>query len=147
MQEPAVYFGQFMDTLHAIALFQGFGDNENTLVGGFRQSFVNVVDFQRLVFHEAVHALPDHSQAFLDGFLKRAANGHHLAYRLHRRTDFATHTVELTKVPTGDFHYYIVQSRLKERRCFLCNRILQVKQSVSETEFGSDKCQRISGGF
>ena len=83
VEEPLVNLGQFVYLVDGITLVHGLGDDEDTLVGRFAESLVDVVDFKLLVFHKTVHALSYHAQTLLDGFLKVAANGHHLAYRLH----------------------------------------------------------------
>ena len=84
MEEPAVYLGELVDAVDVVVRqVHGLGDDEDALVGRFAQGLIYVGNTEFLVFHEAVHALPDHAQAFLDGFLEIAADGHHLAHGLH----------------------------------------------------------------
>ena len=53
--------------------------------------------------------------------------------------------MEFSQVPTWNLTYHIVQSRFEESRSSLCHRVLQVEESVAESQFGSHECQRISG--
>ena len=61
----------------------GLRDDKDTLVRRLAQGSVDIANLQFLVLHEAVHALTNHTQALLDGLLKGATDGHHLAHRLH----------------------------------------------------------------
>lgn len=72
-----------MYLIDGVALVHGLGDDKHTLVGRLAQGQVDVWYLQFFVLHIAMHALPDHAQAFLYGFLEVAADGHHLAHRLH----------------------------------------------------------------
>ena len=45
---------------------------------------------------ETVHALSDHPQALLDHFLEVTADGHHLTYRLHGRTQLFIDAMKFT---------------------------------------------------
>ena len=94
-----------------------------------------------------MHALAYHAQAFLDGFLEGAANGHNLAYRFHRRAYGAVDTVEFAEVPARYLHHYIVKGRLEEGRGFFGYGVLEVEQAIAQTQFGGHECQRIAGGF
>ena len=130
-----------------ITLAHGLGYDEYSFVGRLAQRFVDIGDFELFVFHESVHSLAYHAQAFLYGFLECASDSHYLSDRLHRRTDFALYAVELSKVPTWNLHHHIVKSRLEECRSHLGDGVLKVKKSVAEPEFGGYECKRISGGF
>ncbi len=83
IEEPLVNLRQVVNLVDGVALVHGLGDNEHTLVGGVAQGLIDVGNLQFLVLHIAVHALANHTQALLNGFLEVAANGHHLADRLH----------------------------------------------------------------
>ena len=72
-----------MYLVDGVTLVHGFRDDEHALVCRLTQCSVDVGYLKFLVLDKAVHALPYHAQTLLYGFLKVAADGHHLAYRLH----------------------------------------------------------------
>ena len=55
--------------------------------------------------------------------------------------------MELAEVPTRNLTYHIVECRLEESRSGLRHRVLQVEQSVTQTEFSGYKRQRIPRSF
>ena len=83
LEEPLVNLGQIMNLINGVSLVHSLGDDEDTLVSRLAQSSVDVRNLKLLVLNEAVHALTDHTQTLLDGFLEVAADGHNLPYRLH----------------------------------------------------------------
>ena len=91
-----------------------------------------------------MHALTDHAESFLQGFLEGAADGHHLAHRLHRRAKLALHTVELGEVPAGYFYHHVVEGRLEEGTRGLRHRVLQFEEAVAQSQLGGDECQGIA---
>ena len=91
-----------------------------------------------------MHTLTNHSQALLDGFLERTAYRHHLAHTLHARSQLVIHTMELRQVPTRNLAYHIVESRFEECTRGLGDRVLQIKQAISQAQFGCNKSQRIT---
>ena len=143
-EKPVVYHCQFMDALHRISLPHGFGYDEDTLVGRFVQGLVHIGDDEFLVFHKAVHALPYHPEAFLYGFLESASYGHHLSHRFHAGAEHLVHSVKLAEIPTRNLTDYIVESRLEESRSLFGYRVLQFKQAIAQSQFGSHKGKRIS---
>ncbi len=114
LQEPLVDLGEVVYLVNGIAGLHGLADDEDALVGWFVQCLVDVGHLQNLVLQEAVHALSNHAQTLLDGLFEGAADGHDLTYRLHARTEFTVHTLELTEVPTRNLADDVVQCRLKE---------------------------------
>ena len=85
MEEPAVNLGELVDALDVVVRkVHCLRDDEDALVGRLAEGLVDIGNAEFLVFHEAVHALPDHTQTFLDGLLEIAADDHHLAHGLHR---------------------------------------------------------------
>ena len=92
------------------------------------QCLVYVGNDEFLVLYKAVHALAYHTQAFLNGFLEGAADGHDLAHGLHRRTQFLVYAVELAEVPARYLAHHVVQRRLEEGRSSLGHGVLQVEQ-------------------
>ena len=93
---------------------------------------VKVIYVQGLVLCKTVHALSNHTKAFLYSIFKGATDSHHLAYGLHARTNLAVHATELTKVPTWQFCHDIVQCWLEEGRGIFGNGVFEFKESVSE---------------
>ena len=63
VEEPAVDLRQRMDLLDGISCVQCLTDGEDTRVGRCLESLIQLVsgDFLRVVAHEAVHALADHT--------------------------------------------------------------------------------------
>ena len=147
LQEPAIYLGQLVYLVYGVAGTEGFRDDENTFIGRLAQGLVYVENDEFLVLYKAVHALAYHTQAFLNGFLEGAADGHDLAHGLHRRTQFLVYAVKLAEVPARYLAHHVVQRGLEEGRGSLGNGVLQVEQSVAQAQLGGHKCQRIAGSF
>ena len=147
LQEPFVDLGQVVHLVNGISRTEGLRYDEDTFVGRFMQRFVDVGDDEFFVFHKTVHTLSYHTKSFLNRFFKGTPDGHHLTDRLHRRTEFFIHSVELTEIPTGDFADYVVQRRFKERTGSLRHGVFQIEQPVSESEFGSHESKRITGSL
>ena len=145
VKEPFVNLGEVVDLVNSVTGTHCLRDNEDTLVGRFAQGLVDVFDHQFLVFYETVHALTDHTQTFLNSFFESTSDGHDFTDRLHAGTQLTVYTMELAQVPAGDLTYAVVQCRFKESRSSLCYRVLQVKQSVTQTQLSSNECQRITG--
>ena len=133
LEEPFVYLGQVMNLIDGISHGHCFSDDEDTLVGGFLERFVDIFNDKLLVFNETMHTLAYHAQTFLYGFFEGTTYGHHLTYALHAATQFAVYTTEFTQVPTRYLTYHIVQSRFKECAGGLCHRVLQVKQAIAKS--------------
>ena len=83
LQEPTVNHRQLMNLIHRITGTEGFRDHEDTAIRRLMQCLVDVGDHQLLVFHKAVHTLPNHTQAFLQRLLEGTTDRHHLTNRLH----------------------------------------------------------------
>ena len=146
-QEPAIDFCETMHIFHGIPILKRLLNNENTLVGRRFEGSVNVFDGQFAISHEAVHALSDHAEAFLDHFFESATDGHHFTHRFHRTAELAIHTAELAQVPPRDFAHYIVESRFEEGRSRFRHRVFQVEKSVAQAQFSGNKGQRIAGSL
>ena len=94
-----------------------------------------------------MHSLSNHAKPFLDSFFKSTTDSHHLTDRFHRRSQFFIYTVEFTQIPTWNLTYNIIQCRFKESGSSLGYRVLQVEESVTQSQFGSNKGQRITSCF
>ena len=94
-----------------------------------------------------MHALTDHPKSLLDSFLNGTTDGHDLPYRLHTGADLTRHSGKLAEVPSGDLADDVIECRLKEGRSGLRDTILQLMESVSHTELGSHKGERIACGL
>ena len=110
LQEPDVDLRQLLDTLDGITFLEGLGDGEDTQVGRISQFLVEVVELRVVVAHKAVHALTNHTEAFLHHLLEATADTHDLTHRLHGRTDLTAYTGELGEVPAGDLTNHIVEA-------------------------------------
>ena len=64
---------------------------------------------------EAADGRVGHAQRLLQRLLEGAADGHHLADRLHRRADLARDAVELGEVPPRHLDHEVVERRLEAR--------------------------------
>ena len=145
IEEPTVYLRQVVNLVDGIFRHvHRLRNNEDALVCRFTQGGINIGNAQFLVLHETVHPLPYHAQSLLDSLLEVSSDGHHFAHRLHRRTQFLVHTVELREVPTGYLANHIVEGWFEKCRGSLRHRILQFEESVAHTQFGSYKSQGIT---
>ena len=100
-----------------------------------------------MVLYEAMHALPYHAQTFLKRLFEGTADSHYLSYTLHGGTEFTLHTMELGQVPTRNLHDDIVKSRFEEGRGSLGNAVLQVEETIAQTELSSHESQWITRGL
>ena len=147
VEEPLVYLGELVYLVDGVAPVHGLGNHEDALVSGLAQGCVDVGNHEFLVLHKAVHALAYHAHALLDGLLKGAANGHHLAYRLHGGAQLLVHSTELAQVPTWNLAHHIVERWLKECRSGLGDGVLQFEESISDAQLGGDEGQGITRGL
>ena len=147
LQEPAVNLGQLVHLVYGVAGAEGLRDDEDALVRRLAQRFVYIRNHEFLVLHEAVHALPYHAQALLDGFLEGTADGHDLAHGLHRGAQLLVHAVELAEVPARYLAHHVVQRGLEEGRGGTGDGVLQVEQAVAQAQLGGHEGQRIARGF
>ena len=144
VEEPLVNLGEVVNLVYCVACTHSLRDDEDTLVGRFAQCFVDVFDNQLLVFHETVHALTNHTKTFLDGFFEGTSDGHDFTYRFHAGAQFAVYAVELTQVPARNLTYAVVQCRFEEGRSCFSYRVLQVEQSVAQSQLSCNESQRIT---
>ena len=136
-----------MDLVDGVASAHCLGNHKDTSVGRLFQCFIDIGHLKFLVAHESVRSLADHAETLLDCFLERTSDCHDLADTLHAGTNLPGHAVEFGKVPTRDFADDIVKRRFEECRSRLGNGVLQVEETVAETEFRSHECQRITGSL
>ena len=147
VQKPSVNPGELMNPFHRISLEKSLGYGKDALVGRLLQRMLKLRDIALIVADKSMHPLPYHSQAFLYRLFECTTYCHNFANRLHRRAYLAAHTMELTEIPSGYLANYIVKSRLKECRSLLCDRILKVKQSITQSQLGCHKSKRIACSF
>ena len=76
LQEPLVDFSQLMYLVNGITSPESLTDNEDTTIGRFSQSLINIWKNQFLIFYKAMHALSDHTKSFLNGFFKSTSDSH-----------------------------------------------------------------------
>ena len=72
-----------MDLIDRITSAESLTDNEDTTIGRLSQGLINIRNNQFLIFYKAVHALTNHTETFLDGFLKGSSDSHDFTNRLH----------------------------------------------------------------
>src|SRR5207302_8315577 len=87
------------------------------------------------------------SNAFGKRLLERAANRHHLADRLHLRTQDGLSTRELLELPARNFDYDIVEYRFKGGGRDLGDVILDLVEPITDRQLGSNLRDRESGGL
>ena len=97
-----------------------------------------------MILDKSVHALANHTESFLQCFLKGAPNSHHFAYTFHRRAEFAFHASELRQVPTRNLANDIVEGRFEECAGGPGDRVFQFEQSVSKCKFGGNESQWVA---
>ena len=99
-----------------------------------------------VITYETMHTLPNHTKTFLNDFFERAPDRHDLTYRLHARTDFTRYTGKLRQVPTRDLTDIIV--KLRSNICRVrSSHLTNLVERVTQSNFGCDKCQRITGSL
>ncbi|EJP32999.1 hypothetical protein HMPREF1146_0001 [Prevotella sp. MSX73] len=145
-EKPLVYLGEFLDAPDGVAPLHGLGDGKDAQVGGVGELLVEVVKVYVVVAHEAVHALAYHAQAFLYHLLKRAADGHDLAHRLHRRPDEAAHAGKLGEVPARNLAYHVVELRSRVGRVG-CSHFAYLVERVAQCYLGGHEGERIACGL
>ena len=109
LQEPYVDLCQLLDAGYCIALFQSLCNCKDSKVCRISKLFVKILELDMVVAHESVHALTNHTKAFLHHLLEAAANAHYLTYRLHAGTNLTADTCKLSKVPTWNLTDHVVE--------------------------------------
>ena len=109
--EPRVNLGQFVDALDGITFFQRLCDGKDTQVGRIGQFIVQVREAGMVIAYEAVHALTNHTQSFLDNLFKRPSDGHDFAHRLHAGADAVGYAGKLVEVPARNLANQVIQLR------------------------------------
>ena len=89
---------------------------------------------------EAAHAL-------CERLLERAADGHHLADRLHLRSEHRLGAGEFFELPARNLHHHVVERRLKAGRRLARDVVLDFVQPIADGELGGDLGDRESGGL
>ena len=147
LEEPTVDLGQAVDLTDAVSGLHRLADCEYPHIRRGPQCLVQVSQRQLIILHESVHSLPDHAQAFLDGLLEGASDGHHLSDRFHAGTDFPVYAMEFAQIPAGNLADNVVQRRFEESGCRLGDTVFQFEQAFSQPQFGRDEGERIAGGL
>ena len=146
VEEPAVDLGELVEPLHVVvALQHRVGDGKEPRVGRDAQCVVQVRGLRVAVESAVVGRHLAHG--LLERLLKRAADGHHLADRLHAGPRLAVHVLELGQVPLGDLGHDVVERRLEARRGGLGHRVRQLGQRVAEGELGRRVGERVAGSL
>ena len=68
--EPRINLGEVIESLNCIALLKSLCNSEYTEVGWVCQFLVEVVEFDMIVTYKSVHSLTNHTETFLEHFLK-----------------------------------------------------------------------------
>ncbi len=80
-------------------------------------------------------------------FLESPADRHHLADRLHLRTEHILSAGKLLERPFRDLCDDIIDRRLERRRRLLCNVVRYLVERVADRKFGRDLRDRKAGRF
>ena len=146
VQEPRVDFRQFVDTLDRISFFQCLCYGKDTQIGRVFQLVVKVLEREVVVTYKPVHALSDHTQAFLHNLFKRFTDRHDFADRFHAGADLAAHTRKLRQVPARDLGDQIIDLGGLVGRVG-CTHFADLIERVTERQLGCHKRQRVAAGF
>ena len=142
-EEPRRDLRQFEQTLDRVALLQRLSNGKYTQVGRIRQLLVQIVEVLVLVSDKAVHTLTDHTQTLLNHLLKRFADRHNLAHRLHRRADLTRYACKLREVPTRDLADQVIQFGSLICRVG-CTHLANLVERIAQRQLRSHKCQRVT---
>jgi hypothetical protein len=114
-KEPGVDLGVRVDFLERHADAERVGDVPQPLGARVRELVADRVRVDRLEV-EAVHARLQAAQRLLQRLLERAADGHHLAHRLHLRREAVVRLLELLEGEARHLGDHVVDRRLERRR-------------------------------
>mmetsp|Transcript_25250 Transcript_25250/g.75010 ORF Transcript_25250/g.75010 Transcript_25250/m.75010 type:complete len:998 (+) Transcript_25250:65-3058(+) len=146
-QEPGVDGGERLDPVHRVAALHRLGDRVDARVGRHLQ---RAVELLLALGHKLVVRLVAgdggvrHAQRLLERLLPRAADGHHLADRLHRRADLARDAVELGEVPARHLGDDVVEGGLEAGGGRERDRVGQVGEEVAERQLGRHRGERVA---
>ena len=145
-EEPGINLGQLVDAVDADALLQSLCYGKDTQVGGVSQLVLYILKLQSFVTYKAVHTLAYHTEALLDNFLKRTADGHDLTHRLHARTNLAAHADKLGEVPARNLANQVVELRSHVGRVGRAH-FTNLVERIAQRNLGSHKSQRIASSL
>ena len=109
LNEPRINLGEVEESLYCVAFLKSLGNGEDTEVCWVGKFLVEIVELDMVVTYKSVHPLTNHTETLLKHFLKRAADRHNLAHRLHGRTDLTAYASELGQIPTWNLTDEIVE--------------------------------------
>ena len=144
--EPRVNLGQFVDALDGITFFQRLCDGKDTQVGRIGQFVIQVRETGMVIAYEAVHALTNHTQSFLDNLFKRSSDGHDFAHRLHAGADAVGYAGKLVEVPARNLANQVIQLRSHIGRV-RGTHLTDFIQCIAQRNLGGHESQRITGGL
>jgi len=147
LEEPAVDAGASVDLLDRPAAGQRRGDDEDARVGGLGQRPADVIHDRLPVGDEAVHALTDHPQPFLERLLEGAADGHDLAHALHGAAQLLVHPLELAEIPARDLAHHVVECRFEAGGGGAGDGVAELGQGVTQRQLRRHERQRVAGGL
>ena len=87
------------------------------------------------------------AQAFLQGFLKGAANAHGFAHALHGGGELVLGTGKFFKGKARNLHHAVVDGGLKARHGFAGNVVVQLVEGIAHGQLGGDFGNRKARGL
>jgi hypothetical protein len=151
VEEPGIDPACSVDRLHGHAAPEQLGDLEHALGGrdgDAGEQGVLVGGQQRClcgVGVEAEAALLERPQRLLQALGERAADGHHLANRLHLGTENARRSGQLLERPARHLGDDVVDRRLETSGCRPRDIVGDLVERVADGEFGGDLGDREAG--
>ena len=136
MQEPRVHGGEPRHLAHAHAAFEGVSNIAQPLRPRSYQHLRQPPRLQNL--RTRFLACLQRAPGFHQGFFEGAANGHHLAYRLHLRPKRLIGAGKLFKLPLGNFHDDVINRRLEAGRRLARNVVGNFVERVAHGQLGGD---------
>ena len=144
-QEPAVDVARRINLVDREAVRKRIRHRKDAAVRRALELLLDVLVRHKVVAAKALKRRVHRADRLLHTLLKRAANRHHLADRLHAAAELRRHAHKLAQVPARDLGHNIVQARLKARTRLARDIVAQLVQRDVEAKLRCDKRQRVAG--
>ena len=140
IEKPAVDRGDLRNFLHAHAALERLKHGKEPLVVAVFQKRAHLFVAQCFELRqiERVQRKLRAAHRLEDRLFERWADGHHLAGRLHLRTERAFGVNELVERPFRQLDHHVVQRRLEAGRSLARDRVFQFVQRVSHGDLRRD---------